>query len=97
MNAEPIFELREKYKDCHLGIMVAGFREQKDQKTLIRAYNELPENYHLLLAGSGVLEEECKQLAKNLGTFYLWRLEFYIIVCATAFTYCRRCDYVQPL
>lgn len=67
MNAEPIFELREKYKDCHLGIMVAGFREQKDQKTLIRAYNELPENYHLFLAGSGALEEECKQLAKKLG------------------------------
>ena len=67
MNAKPIFELREKYKDCHLGIMVAGFREQKDQKTLIRAYYELPENYHLILAGSGVLEEECKQLTKNLG------------------------------
>ncbi|MCQ2267584.1 MAG: glycosyltransferase [Bacteroidaceae bacterium] len=67
MNAEPIFELREKYKDCHLGIMVAGFREQKDQKTLIRAYNCLPENYHLLFAGSGILEEECKQLTKKLG------------------------------
>lgn len=67
MNADPLFGLREKYKDCHLGIMVAGFREQKDQKTLIKAYNELPENFHLLLAGTGVLEDECKLLAKDLG------------------------------
>lgn len=67
MNAEPIPELREKYKNCHLGIMVAGFREQKDQRTLIKAYKELPGNFHLLLAGTGVLEEECKQLVKELG------------------------------
>lgn len=66
MNAEPIPELKEKYKDCHLGVMVAGFREQKDQKTLIKAYKELPGNFHLLLAGTGVLDEECKQLVKDL-------------------------------
>lgn len=67
MNAEPIPEIREKFKNCYLGIMVAGFREQKDQKTLIKAYKELPENYHLLLAGTGVLEEEYKQLVKDIG------------------------------
>lgn len=67
MNAEPIPEIREKFKNCYLGVMVAGFREQKDQKTLIKAYKELPENFHLLLAGTGILEEDCKLLAKNLG------------------------------
>lgn len=67
MYAQPLSEIEETYKGCYLGIMVAGFREQKDQKTLIKAYSELSDSHHLLLVGSGELEEECKILAKSLG------------------------------
>lgn len=66
IEAEPIKELQEQFKDCHLGIMVAGFRDQKDQTTLIKAYKLLPKEYHLLLVGTGENEESCKLLAKEL-------------------------------
>lgn len=44
--------------------MVAAFREQKDQKTLIRAISLLPDNYRLQLVGTGDqnLISECHQL-----------------------------------
>lgn len=67
MEAEPVSAIRSEYPACYLGIMVAGFREQKDQKTLIRAYQMLPQNHHLLLVGSGVTEDECKTLVRELG------------------------------
>lgn len=66
MNAEPLEELETKYNNCKLGVMVAGFREQKDHQTLIKAYKELPENYHLLLVGTGDTEEQCKKLVSDL-------------------------------
>ena len=66
-NAQPIEEIRKQYEGCKLGIMVSAFRAQKDQKTLIQAYKELPDNYHLLLAGTGDLEDECKELVQSLG------------------------------
>ena len=49
-------------------LMVSAFREQKDQKTLIRAMKELPSNYVLELAGGGEerLIAECKQLTQEL-------------------------------
>lgn len=49
--------------------MVAAFRVQKDQKTLIKAMALLPDNYMLQLVGTGVqdLIEACKSLAKELG------------------------------
>ncbi len=67
MNAEPVQEIKDQYKDCKLGIMVAGFRAQKDQQTLIKAYKHLPDDFHLLLAGTGELENECKALCHTLG------------------------------
>ena len=67
INAKPIQEIKDQYKNCKLGIMVAGFRAQKDQQTLIKAYKHLTDEYHLLLAGSGELENECKALSKSLG------------------------------
>lgn len=67
IDAKPLKDLQEQFKDCHLGIMVAGFRAQKDQKTLIKAYKLLPKEYHLLLVGTGEYEESCKLLAKELG------------------------------
>jgi len=47
-------------------IQVAGFRIQKDQKTLIRALPLLPENVKLLLVGDGFLRKECEELVKEL-------------------------------
>ena len=48
--------------------MVAAFREQKDQPSLIRAMALLPEEYSLRLVGTGdpKLIAECKQLVKEL-------------------------------
>lgn len=50
-------------------VMVSAFREQKDQKTLIRAMQWLPDNYLLRLIGGGEerLISECKDLAKELN------------------------------
>ncbi|MDY3479735.1 glycosyltransferase [Riemerella anatipestifer] len=45
-------------------IQVAGFREQKDQDTVIRAMALLPANYHLLLVGDGLRRTELTALAK---------------------------------
>ncbi len=49
--------------------MVAAFREQKDQQTLIRAMALLPENFKLQLVGNGdlVLIEKSKELVKQLN------------------------------
>lgn len=49
-------------------VMVSAFREQKDQKTLIRAMQWLPDNYMLKLVGGGDerLISECKNLANDL-------------------------------
>ena len=50
-------------------LMVSAFREQKDQKTLIRAMQWLPQKYALKLAGGGEkrLIAECKDLATTFG------------------------------
>lgn len=46
-------------------IMVAGFRWEKDQDTLIRAMKHLPEKFHLFFVGDGVRRQECEQLSRN--------------------------------
>ncbi len=48
-------------------IQVAAFREQKDQKTLIRAMALLPERCKLVLVGVGPLKVECETLVADLG------------------------------
>lgn len=48
-------------------IQISGFREPKDQPTLIRAMKLLPDDVKLLLVGDGVLKTENEQLVKNLG------------------------------
>ena len=55
----------DKIKDnCEIAIIqVAGFRYQKDQKTVIRALKLLPPTAHLYFAGDGDLMAECKKLA----------------------------------
>lgn len=51
-------------------IMVAGFRWEKDQDTLIKAFKYLPENFHLFLVGDGVRRKELESLiaTENLTT-----------------------------
>ena len=48
-------------------IQVAGFREEKDQSTLIKAMPYLPENVCLFLVGDGPFKSKCEQLAVDLG------------------------------
>lgn len=47
--------------------MVAGFREQKDQDTLIRAMSYLPDNYILQLVGDGERRGILENLVSDLG------------------------------
>ncbi len=47
-------------------IQVSSFREQKDQKTLIRSLKILPSNVKLLLVGDGYLRNENEKLVKDL-------------------------------
>lgn len=55
-----------KKKDEYIIIMVAAFRKQKDQPTLLRAMLYLPDNYTLWLAGDGEQKKECEKLANTL-------------------------------
>ncbi len=48
-------------------LQVSGFREEKDQSTLIKALQELPKNVKVILVGDGVLKENCRQLTKELN------------------------------
>jgi hypothetical protein len=65
INASPVDNFRPA--DVIALTMVAGFRPQKDQATLIKALNYLPEKFHLYLIGDGVKRVECERLAYNLG------------------------------
>ncbi len=53
--------------DNKVVVMVAGFRKQKDQDTLIRAFSYLPADYILCLVGDGEQRSDCQQLAGKLG------------------------------
>lgn len=48
-------------------LMVAAFRQQKDQPTLIRALTHLPSEFHLYLAGDGEFRPSCEALARDLS------------------------------
>lgn len=48
-------------------IQIAAFREQKDQKTLIRTMQLLPDFYKLILVGVGPLKTECENIVTELG------------------------------
>lgn len=53
--------------DAKIVLQVSSFQYPKDQKTVIRSLQHLPENVHLLLAGTGPLETTCKMLARQLS------------------------------
>lgn len=52
--------------DKKIIIMIAAFRPQKDQQTLIRAMRHLPEEYGLWLVGEGPMRASCERLAEEL-------------------------------
>lgn len=47
--------------------MVAGFRIEKDQETLLIALSKLPYDYKLLLVGDGFKKAKCMKLAEDLN------------------------------
>lgn len=65
--AQPSNELNDIAPNCKKVIMVAGFRYQKDQDTLIRATALLPKDFHTFLVGDGERIDICKQLAQAEG------------------------------
>lgn len=65
LNATPYEDLRKDGQK--IIIMVAAFRPQKDQDTLIRTMQRLPKDYALWLVGDGVRKPECEHFAQQLG------------------------------
>lgn len=78
-NTRADYQFDEKDK---LLIMVAGFRIEKDQKTVISALAKLPEQYKLILVGDGDHRQACEALTKLLNLekrvfFYGIRTDIY--------------------
>ncbi|CAM4029720.1 glycosyltransferase [Flavobacterium weaverense] len=48
-------------------IQVAGFRIEKDQKTVIKSLKYLPSNVKALFVGDGIFKDECEKFANALG------------------------------
>lgn len=67
LQATPAEDLCDRFGQAKLVCMVAGFRIQKDQKTLIRAMRSLPIDYQLILVGEGALQSECQIYTHELG------------------------------
>lgn len=67
-NAIPENRINFGYSECEkLLIMVAGFREQKDQDTVIKSLSMLPSNYKLILVGDGIRRENLQSLVQELN------------------------------
>lgn len=64
-NAEPVPALLES--DFFHVVMIAGFREAKDQDTLIKAISLLPSNFKLWLVGDGIRRPELEKQVTDLG------------------------------
>lgn len=65
--AHPSNDLNKIAPNCKKIIMVAGFRYQKDQDTLIRATALLPKQFHTFLIGDGERKDLCEKLAITEG------------------------------
>lgn len=61
-NASASDELEKIAPNSRKIIMVAGFRWEKDQDTLIKSLKYLPEHFHLFLVGDGVRRGELESL-----------------------------------
>ena len=68
-NQNLCIEKGQETKETVIVTMVAAFREQKDQQTLIRAFSFLPSTYKLRFVGNGDkrLIEKCENLVKQLN------------------------------
>lgn len=64
-SAEPSPELEGIAPRSRKIIMVAGFRWEKDQDSLIRSLKHLPSKFHLFLVGDGVRRPELEALATH--------------------------------
>lgn len=60
-------ELEEISPACKKMLMVAGFRWEKDQDTIIRSMPLLPDYFHLFLIGDGVRRLDCESLTRQLN------------------------------
>lgn len=58
----PNFDKADRYI-----LQVAGFREQKDQDSLIRALKYLPSHFKCLFAGDGIRRPLCEEIARSEG------------------------------
>lgn len=66
--AEPAPDLLRLKEGRRAIVMVAGFREAKDQDTVVRALSRLDKGrYELWLVGTGVRQNTVRQLAESLG------------------------------
>lgn len=66
--AEADRELTELKGDRKAIVMIAGFRQQKDQDTVVRAMSLLDkEQFEVWFAGIGVRENEVRKLAEEMG------------------------------
>ena len=75
VDAVPETHLRTyKGKNEYIVMMVAAFRKQKDQPTLLRSMQYLPDNYVLWFAGDGEQKKECEKITDSLGINH--RVEF---------------------
>lgn len=66
-SAQPNESLFKDYRNCVKIMMIAGFRCQKDQPTVIRSLLDLPEKFHLFLVGDGLERNICETLTANLN------------------------------
>lgn len=65
-NAFASSEFRAQFpNNSRLITMVAGFRWEKDQDTIIRSLNHLDERFHLVLVGDGVRRSELESLVEK--------------------------------
>lgn len=67
IDANPSPDLEKIAPDTQKIVMVAGFRPQKDQDTLILSMKNIPKRIHLFLIGDGERRSECESLAKVNG------------------------------
>ncbi len=65
-NAKPIVSLK-KCEEEKIILMVAVFRAQKNQETLIRATKLLPDNFQTYFVGYGGLLDQMEALSRQLG------------------------------
>lgn len=87
-NAQPDADLLRMKGRRHAIVMVAGFREQKDQDTLVRAMALLDsQQYELWLVGVGTRQQEVEALARQTGVsdrvrFLGLRMDVPNVLCA---------------